>query len=181
MTHTIRIDSKSALVGVVAALVCVVAMGQVSISRATTPTSAIAPAKGIGNPHPRDMVQLRWTDDPNDPPVTLSPGGSLTVFDVPSDKWLVLLPSVGPGSPSGGVPIGIGGPGGNADLFEFFNGVYNFKARADSSAGGALGRGPITDTVGWTFRPGSSVVIRNLDTTYPATVSYNFFGYLTDL
>jgi hypothetical protein len=178
MSHSFRIDSKSALVGIAAALVCVVAMGQVSVSRATTPTAAIAPAKGLGYPHPSDMVHFTSaTLPPGDLVVSIPVGGEHEVFTVPSDRWLVLLPTSANGSSK--VAFQDQGGGGYAWLFEDLNGSYTPKANGGGSGSG--GAGPSGWAVGWTFRPGSRVVLKNIGTGGASSVAYNFFGYLTGL
>jgi hypothetical protein len=180
MSHSIRIDSKSALVGIVAALVCVVAMGQVSVSRATTPTAAITPGYGIGNPHPRDMVRFSSWTSTNLPHVNIPANGEHEVFSVPADRWLVLLPNLGTSSTTGGCAFDDGGGGSTVSLQEDLNGSYTVMATRGSSEAGKNSQGPASSVIGWTFRPGSRVVLKNEDPII-ANVRYNFFGYLTGL
>jgi hypothetical protein len=179
MIHTVRIDSKSALVGIAAALVCVVAMGQVSVSRATTPTAAIAPGYGIGNPHPRDMVRFTSTTAINVSSVPIPADSEYEVYTVPQDRWLVVLPNQGLGN--AGCPFDDGGAGTTIALYEDLNGAYTLQAIEGSNLAGVASYGPSGWATGWTFRPGSRVVLKNVGISNEAGARFNFFGYLTGL
>lgn len=182
MTHTIRIYSKSALIGVAAALLCVVAMGQLSVSSTPTNVQQFVPGKGIGNPHPRDMVQFTSTTSPSSP-VLVPAGGELELYVVPNGRWLVLLNNGG--SDATGVGLyssGSGIGGGYLGLFEDAGGLVSFKARDEATGTSVAGdsAGPVGGLIGWTFKPGSRVLLKSLHPSDELTVRYNLFGYLVD-
>jgi hypothetical protein len=136
----------SLLVGLLIGGACWLTMSQVAIPR----SPAWGPAK-------QDIVNF-W--DPG--PTSIPPGGSSIVFEVPSDKWLVLT----------AVDVTTSYP---LNWAEDLNGVITVKSSN-------LGLRPQTTSppIGWTFRPGSRVVLQNLESTNPSIV-YNrtLFGYLS--
>ncbi len=175
MTRTIPLHPLSLLVGVGLALLGLVAMGQAPVSRAPgTGYAAASPIHGVWNPHPRDMVQfyppgVSPTGGPNSS-VTIPVNGEHEVFTVPTDRWLVILPT-GPGD--------LGLSGGGAVLYEDRGGQLIEKGWWVAT--GIASRGPGGSIVGWTFSPGSRVIIRCYDPSFAISVQYNFFGYTTGL
>lgn len=180
MSHSFSLHSKSALLGAAVALASIVAMGQVSVSRATTPTAAIMPGYGIANPHPRDMVRLTSTTSPASAIVNIPADGETEIYSVPQDRWLVLLPSIDNWGIATCPFDDQGGPTTIA-LFEDLNGLYTLQALEGGNQAGLASAGPVGWACGWTFRPGSRVVLKNVGTSTIANARYNFFGYLTGL
>lgn len=177
MPRTIQLHPLSLLVGSGAALLCTMAMSQVSVSRATTPMAAIAPGSGIGNPHPRDMQHF-WSHGTSPSPIQLGPGEEIELFIVPTDRWLVIVNNGGWDQSGLGVWCD---QGGLTALAADEGGLLVEKARDSFGATASLAAGPLTDSMGWTFKPGSRVVIKNMHPSIQVQVQYNLFGYLTSL
>src|SRR5258705_8698868 len=114
----------------------------------------------------RDRV-IRFSLEPTSQ-ISLPPGASFTVFTVPDDRWLTIT-GVSGSYANGPYPYWI----------EELNGAVTEKGpflgnempASPASCGGAIG---------WTFRPGSTVVVKNLDPTITALIhSYALIGYLS--
>lgn len=139
------IQPLSLVFGFALAAIVFVSMGQVGV-----PTSSWGPPK-------KDIINA-WEAGP----VIIPPGGSLTVFDVPADRWFV----------GTGFSVTASYPTAWA---EDLNGVVTVK--------GVTGVGLLPQVtaapIGWTFRPGSKVVLQNLEPTFQNHI-YNrsLLGYL---
>jgi hypothetical protein len=159
-------------------LLCIVAMGQITVHPTSASLATLGPVKGVGNPHPRDMVQLTSAKVPT---IQLAAGEDYEVFAVPAGRWLVLLPNHS--QITAGTPFAVQTFGGNyGELYEGNGATLNFRATAgvqtswNPSTSEAVPSGSL---IGWTFAPGSRVVIRNQGSS-TGSLQYNFFGYLVD-
>ena len=75
MTRPISVHPISALIGLALGAVCFIAMGQ-----ASQPADSWPPQK-------RNIVNVYEMLSPS---LSIPPDGSVTVFDVPSDRWLTV-------------------------------------------------------------------------------------------
>jgi hypothetical protein len=167
MTHYSQHHSLSLLLGA-AALILV--LGLISSRSEAQFTAAPQPIGNWWPPHPRDQVQVGNLGSQVDVPK----GGAVQVYQVPQDRWLVLVPT------RIDCALGLLSAGyGKVFLAEDRFGLVTRKATAwDQPIGHA---GPtMGGALGWTFAPGSRVLIQNEDTVdHPVT--YNLFGYLAPL
>jgi hypothetical protein len=124
------------------------------------------------------MVQLTTAKTPG---IQLAAGEEYEVFAVPSGRWLVLLPNHS--QITAGTPFAVQSGGGNyGELYESTGAMMNYRATAGVQIGWNPSTGesvPSGSVVGWTFAPGSKVIVRNQSTS-TGTLQYNFFGYLVD-
>lgn len=174
MSRTISTRAVALLLGA-AALAVAISL----ISPRSDAQHAIS-AQPIGSwwpPHPRDQVQIY------SPGTTLPAGGVLELFVVPNDRWLVLVPT-GHLALQGTVGrVGIDHAStGAVHLAEQLGALQTEKARNAPVDGVAETAGPATSSsLGWTFRPGSRVVLVYGDGAIGDPISYNLFGYLAPL
>jgi hypothetical protein len=161
VVRSVTIHPFSALFGLALGLVCFIAMSQSS-----QPADQWPPQK-------RNIVNIAVTT-----PVTVPAAGTYVVYRVPSDHWLTI---------TGTYSNGQGGALGGTWWAEEFNGVETLKGSTypfgpfqytepllritPASAGGPIG---------WTFRPGSSVIFKNLSATSALSISeFYAVGYLS--
>lgn len=148
----------------IAALAAVVAL-VVSLTAPRSEGQFIHSAQQIGNwwpPHPRDQVQF-FADL-----TTISAGADLEVYVVPQDRWLVIVPTGGASGMSGG-----------PDCVLLEERASQIVKKANQSGYNPTAGGPYAVTaLGWTFSPGSRVLVRNTGNV-PQQVFYSLFGYLT--
>ncbi len=113
-------------------------------------------------------------------PIVLTPGQELVIYTVPSDRWLTVTAC----DARAGIVQGWGLP----KWGESYGGTFNPKGFADNgglSIYGQTGQLPAISSppggdVGWVFRPGSQLVIRNPSTFSNAGVDgYAVIGYLS--
>jgi hypothetical protein len=154
MLRSFRPQSFWLALGVVSGIGMLVSMAQTSVSRDTWP------------PPKKDIVNLFFFEPTSQ--ISVPPGASFTVFTVPNDRWLTIT-GVSGSYATGPFPF----------WSEELNGAVTEKGQflgnempaSPASCGGAIG---------WTFRPGSTVVIRNDDPTTTALIySYALIGYLS--
>ena len=178
MPRTSRILATSANSVASLGLLCIVAMGQITVRPTSASLATFGPVKGVGNPHPRDQVQFTSAKSPT---IQLAAGEDYEVFAVPPGRWLVLLPNHS--QITAGTPFAVQTPGGNyGELYEDDGAIMNFRATAGVQTGwnpSTSDAVPSGGLVGWTFAPGSRVVIRNQGSS-TGSLQYNFFGYLVD-
>jgi len=118
--------------------------------------------------HPRDMVQIYGT-------ATLNPQAEQVVYTVPTDRWLVIVPNTNMNS----LPrVGIGVY--RAVVFERSSGTDTERATGGENTPSSFGPAS-TDGIGWSFSPGSQLVLKNLNQSGAETAYWNMFGYLTTL
>lgn len=143
-TPSIQLQPLSLALGLAFGLVCFFSMGQIGV-----PVNSWGPPK-------KNIVNL-WEPGP----ITIPPGASLNVYDVPADQWLVVT----------GVGLSASYP---FAWVEDLNGVITVKG---TNAG--LFPQATSAPIGWTFRPGSKVVLQSLEMTYTSNI-YNrsLLGYL---
>jgi hypothetical protein len=150
-----RFYPSSALLGVALSALLVTTMSQVSPSN-----------ERVWPPLTKHIVN--YFDQIPSPFLTIAPGGTHTLYTVPNDRWLVIT--------------GARTYSGATHWAEEYGGVLTTKGFGGSNIGTEASLhspdscgGPI----GWTFRPGSNVVVRNLSVnpgTYSGAV---FIGFLT--
>ena len=93
-------------------------------------------------------------------------GGTLAVYTVPPDRWLTIVQA------EGGVPFMVWG--------EQFGGTLTDKGAMDSGGTTRLIASPGRNAeLGWVFRPGSTVVLKNTSSSPDSPVYYSFIGYET--
>jgi hypothetical protein len=100
--------------------------------------------------------------------IVIPPGGTATIYTVPADRWLTLT----------AVSAGLAYSSPPNYLAEDLDGTISVKGTASGLGiySSPEGRG---DAIGWTFRPGSRVVVR-AGANGPATlVAYSLLGYLS--
>lgn len=151
MSHRV-LHVPSLLVGVVGLAVVAVSMSQV----APPMTSSWGPPK-------KGVVNIF-----NNPGGFVPAGGSTVVYQVPSDRWLTVTSAstyLGGGCLCGGWPC--------LRWAEQLGGVVTEKAYAGNSPFVAQGE------VGWVFRPGSQVVISNVDVSPCYFERFSLIGYET--
>jgi len=156
-------------IGAAVAVLAIFAAGQQVVVAQGNPLSR---ATGSGFAVlPRDQVNL-YGD------ASIPDNGEFVLYIVPSDRVLVILPSS-----NGYVPLkDHTSLAGEIDLVERLNGRDTTKARVLGQSGVSpayLGPAP-SDGIGWKFRPGSLVVLKN----QPGSLrqcSWSIFGYLTPL
>jgi hypothetical protein len=100
-------------------------------------------------------------------PLPQIPGGaSLPIYTVPSDRWLTIVQA------EGGVPYMVWG--------ELLGGVLEEKGAMDHGGTTRLLLSPGRNAeLGWVFRPGSTVVLKNTSTSAESPGYYAFIGYET--
>ena len=93
-------------------------------------------------------------------------GGTLAVYTVPLDRWLTIVQA------EGGVPFMV--------WSEQFGGVLTEKGASESIGSTRLIASPGRNAeLGWVFRPGSTVVLKNTSSSPESPVYYAFIGYET--
>ena len=160
MNRVISLHPLSLVLGVVFAGICFISMSQVGVT------------KESWGPPKRDILNVFSTQVP---PIPVPPGGSVVVFTVPNDRWLTLT--------------GVSATSNNAFLVwaEEFNGTVTEKGFAvvgggSGGSGSDLRMSPASSggAIGWTFRPGSNVVIKSDDLANSALLySYALLGYIS--
>ena len=115
-------------------------------------------------PRPEDMVNL--SSESANAPATLLPGQLWSTFFVPPGRTLVVTNATIEGE--------------DMVLGEFLGSQLEFKRRGDDAPAPLSGSGDDPGApLGWTFRGGSQVALRN-DDSAPAPLSYRLVGYLAD-
>ena len=109
-------------------------------------------------PEPRFIVNWLAYEELGPATITLPPLGELVVFQVPSDRWLVVT--------------GLGAYLLSLHVVERLNGQDVVKSVWEGMAAGFGGGG---DTLGLTFRPGSEVVLVST-IPYPQDIDPRWFG-----
>ena len=141
-------------------------MGQMAIPIQSSQVQAETNARWWP-PHPRNQVQLAALDQN----VIIPAWGELEIYQVPTDRWLVIVPPSGGGLPSAtnfnSAPR----------LVEDLGGVMTLKSETSL---GALVASPGDGPLGWTFAPGSRVLLQDVSGGN-LVGRYSFFGYLTRL
>jgi hypothetical protein len=147
--RTLSLHPASLMTGLVLGIIPMLAMSQYQIPRA-----------GGWGPARADVVNL-YERYPQ--PITLAGGASAVIYTVPADKWLTIT-SVQPflNNPY------------DCKWAEDLNGVVTVKAQALQPVS-VQSQPPLEcGSAGWTFHPGSSVIIRaDFDPQY----SINFAGF----
>jgi hypothetical protein len=153
MTRSINMHPASLAVGFILAVACMVSLAQTSLPHDVWP-----PAKS-------DIVNIYSTTG-----TPVAPGGYLSVYTVPSNRWLTVT----------GAFEGSGANLGSLLWAESYNSVVTPKGDC-GTAGNSLDRTPAGSggAVGWTFRPGSQVVLMN-STGAQANVWPTLIGYLSN-
>jgi len=172
---------------------CALAGGATVVLAALALMSQSSIAVGAGNwgPPKKGIVNVFV-----DQPIVIAPGGTHTVYTVLPDRWLTVT-SVGleAGVSTSPTSVGYAMDGTLVDRnlrwSESVAGAVEHKGYARNAVftllnGGNVDRhSPLTTPesaggiVGWTFRPGSSVVITNLGTAAVTLDSYVLLGYQT--
>jgi len=124
-------------------------------------------------PHPRDMVQIYGEQH-------ISAGGEHLIYTVPSDRWLVVVPKFDGDHYSS---VGVYSHSTDGRVVERFGGTDSEKAHTIINTWERPQRqGPSrSDGIGWTFKPGSQILIRNVNPSSNDTFRWSIFGYLTPL
>lgn len=161
--RTIQIHPLSLAVGAVAVLAAFV------LSAQTTP-----PAQTTWPPPKSMILNLYWEPVTT---VTVAPGGSYTVLTVPTDRWLTITGAsmrYGSGSLRWGERDSSGAitKKGSVEIGQFVDQCCGGGAGVPEGSPVASG-GPI----GWTFAPGSEVVITNPLTVIQQLGTISLIGY----
>ena len=153
MLRSFRPQPFVVAVGVVLGIGLLVSMAQTSATRDTWP------------PQKRDILNVfeRGTNN-----VVIPPDGSYVVYAVPTDHWLTLTGAEGyvesPDSQWG----------------EDFGGILTEKGYVGPHGNGMYSPEGSGGAIGWTFRPGSSVVVHNPSSTNSWHLySWSLVGYLS--
>jgi hypothetical protein len=96
-------------------------------------------------------------------PVTIAPNGFAVVYTVPNDRWLTITEA------AASIDDHFGN-GFSTIWTEELNGVSTQKGRVGIDTSGPIG---------WTFRPGSSVVVTAAQPVTTYLESYSLLGYLS--
>jgi len=108
---------------------------------------------------------------------TIPAGGHFVVYQVPNDRWLTIT-STTANSQGCLCPWPSGGTAPCLRWAELSGGVYRekgFGTAGDTQAHHSPSG--VGDPVGWVFRPGSQVVIRNIDASPCAVWEFSLMGY----
>jgi hypothetical protein len=158
MSRSFQVHPLSVLVGLALGGTCLLSMSQLSV------------AKQPWGPPKANIVNI--FEEPAN--VTILPGASLDLYDVPNNRWLTVTGVAATGNQ---VPI--------ARWAEDLNGVVTNKGKCLYSGNTALADAPGSTpqdcggAVGWTFRPGSKVVLNNVGGADIQVSSYALIGYLS--
>lgn len=158
MTRSITIHPASLALGLVLAAVCMVGSSQMPPGGDTWP-----PAK-------RNIVNI---SEALQAPVTIPSNGSVVVYSVPRDRWLTVT-----GTDT--FPTGSGG----GQWAEDQGGTITRKGYHGDPSGFIVADGlkisprGCGGPVGWTFRPGSNVVIYNANPNPMIVAGWELVGYL---
>lgn len=115
------------------------------------------------------------------PGSSIPSGGVFVAYQVPNDRWLTIT---GVQAGTAGCPCSVG-PQGSAPCLvwaEQLSGVVVEKghvANVGSSGGLNTNPGLAGSALGWVFRPGSQVVIRNNDVAPCSVYDFSLIGYET--
>lgn len=180
------LQPRTLVAAVVAAATIAFAVNLISPQSAGQFTATAQPIGGWWPPHPRDQIQI--SGEQVIPGV--AGGATLTLYTVPLDKWLVIVPGwtqIGTSSGTLGLAYGVVEVGGNGQwvLDELKQAVYTTKHQIPTT--GIIPEQPMRMappspqfSMGLRFSPGSLVVIRDL-TDNGGHVAYNLHGFLAPL
>jgi hypothetical protein len=132
-------------------------------------TSQISPSQGGSWPPAKKEIVNVFQQPAT--AVSVTPGGWHSVYAVPEDRWLTVTVADGGGGPT--------------YWSEYLNGVLTRKGLAQSynslTDGGVFPSSPLSagGPIGWTFRPGSQVVIENASVNLVGVGRCALIGYLS--
>jgi len=160
----LQIHVRSAVAGVLAVVLVVLALGAAQI-RVNPPPAAINHSSTCPQsswpPHPEDIVNSTFEAS------GIPPGGSVEVYRVPMNRWFVLVDCMTNYQADFELVEDLGGE----------TRVILDREAIHYNHDGSAGR---MSSLGYVFRPGSSVVLRNRDTSTRGVSFHAFAGYLVD-